>query len=192
VHDLQFTGRYAWGIGDEGLLRFDLQRNRADRFVPVEGAGLIRGGALVDGQLWAIARSDELLRFDARTGARLGSVRVNWPPTVGLGAEQGVALTSSMLNGRMARVDLPTGRELWVRNVGGRPGWWTVAGQDVWVQVSTGHGSDHLARLDARTGRVLSRTRLPDLGVTSMTAINGQIWVGTPNGKIDVVRIDAR
>jgi outer membrane protein assembly factor BamB len=189
---LEFVDGYVWGIGDGGLLRIDPRRNRADRFVPVEGAGLLRGGALVDGQLWAIARNDKLLRFDARTGERLGSVRVSWPPTVGLAAEQGVALTSSMLNGRIARVDLPTGRELWVRDVGGRPGWWTVAGRDVWVQVSTGHGRDHLARLDVRTGRVLSRTQLPDLGVTSMTAINGQVWVGTPNGAIDVVKVAPR
>jgi outer membrane protein assembly factor BamB len=192
LSDMAFTDRYAWAIGGDGLLRIDLRRNRPDRFVPVEGAGLVRGGAFVDDQLWAIARNDKLLRFDARTGARLGSVRVNWPPTVGLAAEQGVALTFSTLTGRLARVDLPTGRELWVRNVGGRPGWWTVAGQDVWVHVSTGHGRDHLLRLDARTGRVLSRTPLPDLGVTSMAAINGQIWVGTPNGTIDVVNVAPR
>jgi outer membrane protein assembly factor BamB len=191
LFELQFTDRYAWGFGPDGAMRIDLRRNAIDRFVPV-GNSILRGAALQDGALWVIARNDRLLRLDPRTGARLGSVRVSWPPTAGLGAEQGVALTSSRLTGRIARVDLPTGRELWVRDVGGRPGWWTVAGSDVWVQVSTGHGSDHLARLDARTGRVLSRTRLPDLGVTMMTAINGQIWVGTPNGNIDVVTVAPR
>lgn len=191
LFELHFTARYAWGFGPDGAMRIDLRRNVIDRFVPV-GNSLLRGAALQNGALWVIARNDRLLRLDPRTGARLGSVRVNWPPTAGLAAEQGVALTSSTLNGRIARVDLPTGRELWVRDLGGRPGWWTVAGQDVWVQVSTGHGRDHLARLDARTGRVLSRTQLPDLGVTMMTAINGQIWVGTPNGAIDVVRVGSR
>ena len=160
--------------------------------MPVDGAGLIRGAALQDGVLWVIARSDKLQRFDARTGARLGSVRVNWSPEVGVYSENGVALTSSVLDGRIARVDLATGRELWVRDVGSRPGWSEVAGRDVWVQVSTGHGRDRLLRLDARTGKVLSTTVLPDLGVTTMTAVNGQIWVGTPNGTIDVVRVGAR
>jgi outer membrane protein assembly factor BamB len=192
LQNLVFAGRYAWGVGDEGLLRIDLQRNRADRFVPVEGAGLIRGATLDGGVLWVIARSDRLQRFDARTGARLGSVRVRWSPEVGLYSEHGVALTSSVLNGRLARVDLHTGRELWVRDIGSRPGWWTVAGRDIWVQVSTGHGKDRLLRLDAGTGKVLSATELPDLGVTTMTAINGQLWVGTPNGTIDVVRIASR
>ena len=192
LSDLLFAERYAWGIGDEGLLRIDLRRNRADRFVPVEGAGLIRGATLDGGVLWVIARSDKLQKFDPRTGAGLGSVRVNWPPTVGLYSEHGVALTSSRLDGRIARVDLATGRELWVRDIGSRPGWSTVAGPDIWVQISTGHGRDRLLRLDARTGKALSTIELPDLGVTTMTAINGHIWVGTPNGAIDVVRIAPR
>jgi outer membrane protein assembly factor BamB len=192
LQQLVFGGRYAWGIGDEGLLRIDLQRNRADRFVPVDGPGLVRGAALEDGVLWVISRSDTLQRFDARTGARVGSVRVNWSPEVGLYSENGVALTSSRLDGRIARVDLATGRELWVRDIGSRPGWSEVAGRDVWVQVSTGHGRDRLLRLDAGTGKVLSTTELPDLGVTSMAVVDGQIWVGTPNGTIDVVRAGAR
>jgi outer membrane protein assembly factor BamB len=192
LNDLVFADRYAWGIGGEGLLRIDLRRNRADRLVPVEGAGLIRSATLEGGVLWVIARSDRLQRFDAQTGARLGSVRVNWPAEVGVYSGHGVALTSSMLNGRLARVDLPTGRELWVRDIGSRPGSWMVAGPDIWVQTSTGHGRDRLLRLDARTGKVLSTTELPDLGVTTMTAINGQIWVGTPNGTIDVVTVAPR
>jgi outer membrane protein assembly factor BamB len=191
IFDMIFAGRYAWAIGVESLLRIDLRRNRVDRYVPVGGAGLIRGAAVEDGVLWVIARNDRLQRFDARTGARLGSVRVNWPADVGLAAEQGVALTSSRVNGRLARVDLSTGRDLWVRDVGSRPGWWTVTGPDVWVQISTA-GRDRLLRLDARTGKLLSTIVLPDLGVTSMSAIDGKIWVGTPNGTIDVVRIASR
>jgi hypothetical protein len=189
---LEDAGAYAWLIGIEGLLRIDLKRNVPDRFVPLEAGGLIRGSAVQDGSLFVIGRNDRLLRLDARTGARLSETRVRWPAQAGLGADHGVALTWSMLDGRVARVDLATGRELWTRNVGGRPGWWTVSGQDVWVHVSTGHGRDHLLRLDARTGRAVGKVELPDLGVTTMAAINGQIWVGTPNGKIDVVRIDAR
>jgi hypothetical protein len=192
LQQLVFAGGYAWGIGDEGLLRIDLRRNRADRFVTVDGPGLVRGAAIQDGVLWVIARSDKLQRFDPRTGARLGSVRVNWSPQVGLGAQDGVALTSSRLDGLIARVDLATGRELWVRDIGSRPGWWEVAGRDVWVQVSTGHGRDRLLRLDAGTGKVLSTTELPDLGVTTMTVVSGQVWVGTPNGTIDVVRVGSR
>jgi hypothetical protein len=190
--DLLFAGRYAWALGPDGLLRIDLRRNVADRAVPLETGGLIRGAALRDGSLFVIGRDDRLLRLDARTGARLGATRVNWPVQAGLGADRGVTLTWTMIDGRLARVDLATGRELWVRTVGGRPGWWTAAGQYVWVHVSTGHGRDHVVRLDARTGRVLGKVQLPDLGVTTMTVANGQLWVGTPNGQIDIVRIAPR
>jgi outer membrane protein assembly factor BamB len=189
---LEDAGAYVWLIGIEGLLRIDLKRNVPDRFVPVEAGGLIRGSVVQNGSLFVIGRDGRLLRFDARTGARLGATRVNWPAQAGLAADHGVALTWTLLDGRVARVDLATGRELWVRNVGGRPGWWTVSGQDVWVHVSTGHGRDHLLRLDARTGRVVGKVQLPDLGVTTMAAINGQIWVGTPNGTIDIVRVAPR
>jgi hypothetical protein len=192
IFDMIFTGRYAWGVGVEGLLRVDLRSNRADRFVPVEGAGLIRGATVDGGVLWVIARNDRLQRFDPQTGARLGSVRVSWPPDASVYSEHGVALTSSRVNGRLARVDLSTGRELWVRDIGSRPGWWTVAGPDIWVQISPARGRDRLLRLDAGTGKLRSTTELPDLGVTTMTAINGQIWVGTPNGTIDVVTIAPR
>src|SRR6201999_3251997 len=60
LQQLVFAGRYAWGVGDEGLLRIDLLRNRADRFVPVEAPGLVRGAALEGGVLSVIARSDKL------------------------------------------------------------------------------------------------------------------------------------
>jgi streptogramin lyase len=190
---MEFAGRYAWGSGPDGLLRIDMRRNVADRFVPVESEGLIRGMAIQGGWLWVLAREDRLLRLDPRTGARRGSVRVRWSRNAGLGAEAGVALTSTRLDGRLARVDLPTGRELWARDLGGLVGWWTVSGKDVWAHVTTGHGRDHVVRLDARTGRVLAKVRLPDLGVTTMTAARpGELWVGTPGGPIDVVNTASR
>jgi outer membrane protein assembly factor BamB len=190
---LEFAGGYAWGVGPDGLLRIDLRRNVADRFVPLESGGLVRGTAVQDGWLWFIARDDRLLRLDPRTGARRGSVRVTWSRNASVGAEAGVALTATKLDGRIARVDLPTGRELWVRDLGGLIGWWTVSGNSVWAHVTTGHGRDHVVRLDARTGRVLATVQLPDLGVTTMTAPRpGELWVGTPGGPIDVVRAAPR
>jgi hypothetical protein len=192
-YELHFAGRYAWLVGDQGALRIDLERNAADRVIPIEGAGLVRGAALQGDDLWVIARNDRLLQLDARTGARRGVTRVGWSPNARLGSEHGVALTWNPLTNRLARVDLPTGRETWVRDAGGRVGWWTVAGKDLWVHVSSGHGPDHVLRLDAGTGRVLGKTPLPDLGVTTMAVVSPrEIWVGTPGGQIDVVRVASR
>jgi hypothetical protein len=191
--DLLFAGRYGWLIGIEGLLRIDLSRNAADRFVPLEAGGLIRGAALQGDTLWVAGRDQRLRRLDALTGARRGSLRVDWPPQANFAGDRDLALTWTRLDGRVARVDLATGRELWVREVGGSVGWWTAAGKDVWVHVSTGHGRDHLLRLDARTGRVLGKVQLPDLGVTTMTVVKpGEVWVGTPGGQIDVVKAAPR
>jgi streptogramin lyase len=186
------AGDKVWFLGVDGLLRVDLNRSVADRFVPVDTAGVTRGGLVHGDTLWVLARSDRLLRLDARTGARLGSMRVTWPPDAGLGEVNGVALTWRTLQGRLARVDVESGRELWVHGLGGTLGWWEATRQDVWAQVSNGRGRDHVLRLDARTGRLLSSIELPDFGVTSMAIANGRLWVGTPNGTIDVVRIAPR
>jgi hypothetical protein len=69
-----------------------------------------------------------------------------------------------VLNGRLARVDLHTGRELWVRDIGSRPGWWTVAGTR---RLGAGlHRPRHAIACcgsDAGTGK-LSRDRAARLG----------------------------
>src|SRR3954454_16657040 len=186
------AGDKLWLLGIDGVLRINLNRNVADRFVPVDTAGVNRGGLVHGDTLWVLARNDQLLRLDARPGARRGSMRVTWPPDAGLAEDHGVALTWRSFQGRVARVDVERGRELWARNVGGTIGYWIATGPDVWVHVSKGHGRDHLVRLDARTGRVLASIELPDFGVTTMGAANGRIWVGTPNGTIDVVKIAPR
>jgi outer membrane protein assembly factor BamB len=186
------AGDKVWFLGVDGLLRIDLRRSVADRFVPVDTAGVSRGGLVHGDTLWVLARNDRLLRLDARTGARLGSLRVTWPPDAGLAQDSGVDLTWRGFQGRLARVDVESGRELWARNMGGSINWWTATGPDVWVHISSGRGRDHLVRLDARTGRVVASVELPDFGVTSMTVASGRVWVGTPNGTIDVVRIAPR
>ena len=187
-----FGDRYAWVAGVEGLLRIDLQRNVADRLVTPDTGGLARSALLHDGSLWVLARDDRLLRLDPRTGARRGSLAVSWAPTAQVDAEQGVPIEWSQLTGHIARVDLATGKELWAAELGGNINWWTVAGPDIWVHVSTGSTHDHVARLDAKTGKLLGTVQLPDLGATSMTAVNGQLWVATPGGQIDVVKIAPR
>jgi hypothetical protein len=189
--DVEFGDRLAWAAGVEGLLKLDLQRNVVDGLVPINTAGLVRGMVLDDRALWVLARNDRLLRLDPRTGARRGSIAVSWQPTAGLDSEQGVPIEWSPLTGHFARVDLASGKELWHQELG-HVNWWTVAGPDIWVHVSDGSPHDRLVRLDARTGRKLGTVQLLDLGVTGLTVVKRQVWVATPGGQIDVVKIPPR
>jgi len=189
---LTYGDRYAWAAGVDGLLRIDLRRNVADRLVAPETGGLIRSAVVHDGSLWVLARDDRLLRLDPRTGARRGSIRVSWQPTAQVDVDHGVPIEWSQLTGHIARVDLATGREQWTQELRGHINWWTVVGSDVWVHVSDGSTHDHVVRLDANTGRQLAKVQLPDLGTTAMAAVNGQLWVATPGGQIDVVKIAPR
>jgi outer membrane protein assembly factor BamB len=139
-----------------------------------------------------LARDNRLLRLDARTGARRGSIAVSWPDTAGLDSDKGVPIDFSPLTGHIARVDVATGKELWAQELHGNINYWTVAGPDLWVHVSDGKTKDHVVRLDLRTGKPLQTVQLPDLGVTTMTAVDGKLWVGTLNGQIDVVTPSSR
>jgi streptogramin lyase len=195
AYDAALAGPYAWLIGIDGLLRIDLRRNVVDRFIALDTAGLSRGGFTQGDTLWLLARNDRLLRFDARTGARRSSIPVTWPASAIMDAEHGVAVTWSRQTGRIARVDVTSGRELWAQELRGTLGAWMVSGRDVWAHVSptTGRGKDQLVRLDAGTGHVLARTVLPDFGVTGMTmASPHEVWLGTPGGQIDVVKVAPR
>jgi outer membrane protein assembly factor BamB len=192
VGGIAFGDRLAWAAGTDGLLRLDLERNVSDRVVRLNTAGLVRGMVLDDGALWVLARNNRLLRLDPRTGARRGSVALSWQDSVALGAEHGVPIEWSPLTGHIARVDLSTGKELWATELHGHINYWTVVGPDIWVHVSDGSPKDHVVRLDARTGKALQKVQLPDLGVTTMAAVDGRLWVATLNGQIDVVKPAAR
>jgi outer membrane protein assembly factor BamB len=194
-YDVALAVPYAWFIGIDGLLRVDMRRNAVDRFIALDTSGLSKGGLVQGNTLYVLARNNRLLRFDARTGARRGSIPVSWPAAAGMAQQNGVAVTSAVMSGRIARVDVTTGRELWAQDLRATIGAWTAAGPDVWVHVapSSGRGKDQLVRLNARTGRVISKTVLPDFGVTSIAAVNPrEVWVGTPGGQIDVVRVAKR
>jgi outer membrane protein assembly factor BamB len=187
-----FGDREAWASGADGLLGVDLERNVADRVVRLNTAGLNRGLFIDKRNLWVLARDNRLLRLDARTGARRGSIAVSWPDTAGLDSDKGVPIDFSPLTGHIARVDVATGKELWAQELHGNINYWTVAGPDLWVHVSDGKTKDHVVRLDLRTGKPLQTVQLPDLGVTTMTAVDGKLWVGTLNGQIDVVTPSSR
>ena len=100
---------------------------------------------------------------------------------------------------RVLRVDPRTGRVARIAT-GGDPnafGGDPVTGIGVavlidgtlWVHASdTAGGRDRLVEVDLETGRVRSSTGLPQFGIQGFTVVGDNLWLGTPNGHVMIVR----
>jgi outer membrane protein assembly factor BamB len=112
------------------------------------------GGRLV------LSRGDVVAAYDERTGAPL------WRRTLGFGATGLVASAGVVIASRSAQnavLDARTGEPLWSKDIGF--GELVLAGEHV-----VHRGRDALEGLDARTGRRLWRTSVPDARTTTFDA----------------------
>ena len=180
------AGGAMWLIGSEGLARIDVRRNAVDRTVGTGRGGFQSIGVTTDGRSLYVMRADgRLLRYDARTGRRLASVR----PAI-LGFPAAASGGSIMVDGDrgVGALDARSGRLLWTRDLGAeRVNNSVLTGGTLWVQATDrATHRDRLWRIDARSGRVTGSLTLPAFGAAGMAAVGGRLWIVSPSGDLTV------
>jgi sugar lactone lactonase YvrE len=184
--ELQVDQGVVWVVGATGALRIDPRRNAADRFVALSESSR---GAVGDGNgLWVLALDGRLRRLDAVSGRAVGEARVRTTADSHLFGGPPGAL--AVIGGdEIALLDRPSGRTLWRKTLGGEIRYSMAAGDVLWTVVSRAPiEPDRLVRLDADSGRRRGQVALPEPGVTGMAKVGRELWVGTPGGRIVVVR----
>jgi len=184
-------GRSVWIWGPRDILRVDARSDRVALRIPVGGAhGELRGVAVRGGELVAAAADGRLIRFDARTGRRAGSVPVPLPAPVVRGTIGRRLVLSS--RGTLASVDPRTGQVSWRRRLGFRAGAVVRARGLLWVHSAAREDpGDRLTALEPATGEVRATRVLPAFGTTGMVRQGGRLWLATAGGRALAVRVPA-
>jgi hypothetical protein len=193
--ELQIDRGRVWAIGLDGALRIDPVRNLPDRYVPLADRSGGPRGTVTDGdRIWVLAADGRLRRLDARTGQAAGELRGLAPEDAYLFAGPPGALTLLTAKNQLALVEQADGHIAWRVTLGDDIGRLLIDGGRLWVQFDrplTSSGSttpSELVRIDAATGHPQGEVELPEPGVTGMAKVGQELWVGTPNGTIVVVR----
>jgi outer membrane protein assembly factor BamB len=182
-------GRDVWVWGPRDVLRVDARTDRVARRIGVGGAhGELRGVALLGGRLVVAAADGSLLRFDPRTGARVGTVATPLvAPMIRAAVGRRVVLSS---RGAIAAVDPATGRIRWRRRLGFRVGAAVRARGLLWAHSAAGQDpGDRVTALDPATGRVRASMLVPVFGTTAMAVQGGRLWLATAGGRAVAVRL---
>ncbi|HEX2102578.1 MAG TPA: PQQ-binding-like beta-propeller repeat protein [Solirubrobacteraceae bacterium] len=180
------VGPRIWVIGRSGALAVDPARNRVVRHVAISSAGYNVENALIhDRELWLTSSSGSTVRYDARTGRRLG--RLSWRPGPVLipYRDRFVELGRSTV----ALVAPDTGRAAWRSRVTQETHWADVVGDRVIVVGLDGTSPrERLWEVDARTGRVSRPIVLPAFGPVRILGVGEETWVLMQSGSAVVVR----
>ena len=160
----------------------------AQRIRVSDAHGELRGLAVRGGELIAAAADGRLLRFDARTGRRAGSVPAPLPaPAVRATLGRRLVLSS---HGTW-RLSAPrTGRVVWRRRLGFRAGAVVRAHGLLWVHsAALDDPGDRLTALEPVTGEVRATQLLPAFGTTGMVFQGGRLWLAAAGGRVLAVRL---
>jgi hypothetical protein len=182
-------GRSVWIWGPRDVLRVDARTDRVSQRIRVgDKHGELRGLAVRGGELIAVAADGQLMRFDARTGRRTGSVSVPLPaPAVRATLGRRLVLAS---HGTVAAVNPRTGGMAWRRRLGFRAGAAIRAHGLLWVHSAAREDpGDRVTALEPATGEVRATTLLPVFGTTGMVRQGGRIWLATAGGRVLAVRL---
>jgi outer membrane protein assembly factor BamB len=186
-------GRALWLVSTAGGARIDPGTGRVmvkARWHLASGA-YARQWALADDAIWVHATNGQLLRFNARTGAREASIS-SAPGTAGLAAVPGGDAVLAGNDGTVIRVDGATGHSRWgVRLPDGVAGDRSVivAGDTVWVLRSdNARALTRLIALDLGSGRTRASTVLPGLGAGSLLVVGDQLWFTNASGQVVVIK----
>jgi len=194
---LRTVGGTPWVIGGSGALQIDPSGPAVGREVRWGlGAVSSEAFAVAGHDLWAHGQDGRLLLIDGASGARRALAR-SVPGRAGLAAAPDGGVIVDGPDGSVTRIDR-SGRTLWVASV---PTETTaenpthgvaVAGGRVWVlNPGPANGltaTERLTGLDLASGRIVTSTRVPDTGANWLTGVGHELWYGTTDGRIVVVR----
>ncbi|HET8950124.1 MAG TPA: PQQ-binding-like beta-propeller repeat protein [Solirubrobacteraceae bacterium] len=149
---------WVWGQG--GAVRVDPSQKVVSPLISPRGERVM-GFAATDRRVTFFTDFDQLVTFDARTGAWIATVPFNGA-NVG---EELVPIGDSVVayreGGVLAKIDPVTGRDLWTVRLGGRPRDMTTAGGRLWLLLAEpGMSANELRSLDAGNGHTVSRIAL--------------------------------
>ena len=191
VGDVQIVQGTPWVITSVGAIELDARTARPGRFVSIgQPAGEpfpLWSTATPDGELWVLDRDSQLQRFSLATGQRVATDPVPLPGAIGVVPTE-VGAVYAGRDGVLARAD-EDGKIAWQRRVGTVSTIPMVLEGTLWVHASdVAAGRDRLVEIDLRSGEVRSSTGLPEFGISGMTDVDGDLWIGTPAGKAQIVR----
>ena len=181
------AGDAVWVWGPRDILQVNPRTGAKGRRILVGDAnGELTGVTLWRRRLVAATADGHLLRFDARTGARVGMVRVGLRPPAVRGVARGRVLLSSA--GVLAAANPVTGRLAWRRRVGYRAGTVTRYAGLLWIHSAAPHDpGDRLTALEPGSGRVVTTGVVPGFGTTAVAVQGGRLWTSTAGGRVLVV-----
>jgi outer membrane protein assembly factor BamB len=179
--------RGVWVWGPSRALRLEPSSGRVLREFGVgERHGELTGAVLHAGGLLAATADGHLVRFDGLRGTREGARQ----PALAAAQLQGAAgwRVYAAAAGTLLAVDASTGRLLWRRPLGFRVSSVLETGGILLAHGAAFHDpGDRVWALDPATGRVLASRTVPSFGTTSMTTVDGALWLATTAGEVIVV-----
>lgn len=190
IFDVQIVDGRPWVLTLRGAIEIDPATGRPGRHLAIRNAGeeFPQWLIIAQDQLWVLTRSRRIDRYDLATGRRAPSLPVRLAGTWAIvPTPDGLFLSGP--DGELARADATDGRIAWRRRIGDTSTLPLVMDGRIWAHASdVAAGRDRLVEMDARSGRVLSSTGLPEFGIAGMAPAGRDLWITTPGGKVMIVR----
>jgi streptogramin lyase len=176
-------GNVVWVVGEQRALRIDARTNRMTKAITVAHSGYaVRGGAVLDGDLWLASSDLRLVQLDGRTGAVKATFRTPFGGEIAAFAG-GLYLANPT---QVVRLDPASGRVLWrarYSDVGAA----AEARGLIWAE-SRDRNGDRVIAIDPSTGRTVTSVHVGEFGALSMARIGSNLWMTTAGGHLIVIR----
>jgi streptogramin lyase len=177
------VGDVVWVVGEQRTLRIDARTNHITKAITVARSGdAVRGGAVLDGDIWLATNNRRLVRLDGRSGAVKATFRTPFGGELATFAD-GLYLANPT---QVVRVDPASGRVLWrarYSDVGAA----AEARGLIWAE-SRDRNGDRVIAVDPRTGRTVTSVHVGEFGALSMGRIGSELWMTTAGGHLIVIR----